>query len=128
MEAAGLTTGESDEHNLRALTEAVKQLPAITAERERLAQLADDGRAYRADLIEAALTEGVRAYGATFPAEEYRAQFAAASLAFIKTNRDLWTQQAGEKLQPGRQSADVGDPEPPAAPTGKYTHPSAYAG
>lgn len=127
MEAAGLPPGESDEHNLRVLTEAVKQLPAITAERERLAKEADDGRTYRADLIEATLSEGVRAYGATFPVEEYRAQFTGATLAFIKTNRDLWTAQAGEKLQPGRQSADVGDPEPPAPETVSAVQRMAYA-
>lgn len=119
MEAAGLKPGESDEVNFRSLSEVVRKLPAIEAERERLAALADDGKQYRAHLIDSALKEGVRAYGAEkFPGEQYRAQFENAPLEFVRTNLDLWTAMGDVALKGGRQTVDQGEPDPTQSPSG----------
>lgn len=128
LHEVGITVSDDPLPGLRDLVTELRTLRPLKAENERLAKEADDGRTYRADLTAEALREGVRAYGATFPEEQYKTQFVDAPLDFIKTNRDLWTAQAGEKLQPGRQSADVGDPEPRPEPVGRYTHASAHAG
>jgi hypothetical protein len=125
MEAAGLPPAESDEVNFRTLIETVKKLPAIEAERERLAKLADDGKAYRAHLIDQALKEGVRAYGAEqFPSEQYRAQFESAPLDFIRTNLDLWTTMGDAALKGGRQTVDQGEPDPTKSVNGFVTPPA----
>jgi hypothetical protein len=128
MEAAGLTPGESDELNLRTLTETLRKLPEYLAERERLAKLADYGRAYHQALIDEAVTEGVRAFGPTFKVEERRVRYADASVEAIKEDIDLWKPLAAAACPGGgRQTADVGEPEPPVLPR-PHTHPSAYAG
>lgn len=81
-------------------------------ELSRLRPLADTGTAYRADLIDEALAEGVRAQGEKFPSETYRDMLANASLDHIKQVRDQFAEQAGERLPSGRQTEDGGEAQP----------------
>lgn len=84
----------------------------LTAERERLIPLADEGTTYRADMIKEALEEGVRANGETFAMETYRSVLQASSLETIKRFRSDWQAQADKLFPTGRQSRDSGG-EPP---------------
>lgn len=78
----------------------------LAAEATRLRPLADDGRAYRADLIDAALAEGVRAMGPEFAQEAYRGLLSASTIEVIKRMRDDW-RAIGDKAFPGgRQTTD----------------------
>lgn len=77
--------------NMENLPESpVEALRAVIADRARLIPLADDGRAYRADLIEEAVVEGIRAFGTDFKEEKRRAMFAKLDLSDIKDTRDEW--------------------------------------
>lgn len=78
----------------------------LVGENARLAPLADDGRQYRADLVESALAEGVRAMGESFPQETYRQMFSRAGLEEIKLLRAKWMELAGQRLPGGRQTVD----------------------
>ena len=80
----------------------------------RLKPLADDGRAYHADLVEAALAEGVRAMGDAFPAETYREMLKGAPLDHIKRVRDAFAAQAKEVLPAERKTKDGDEGAPPA--------------
>ncbi len=81
-------------------------------ELKRLRPLADDGATYRNDLVEEALAEGVRAHGAEFAKETYRAVLNTSTLETVKRMRDDWKAVAGQTFQPGRQTADEGgEPE-----------------
>lgn len=73
---------------------------------ERLRSQAADGRTYRADLIEEALTEGVRARGDKFDREKYQRICGTADLETIKTMRDDWRVLADERLPGGRKTKD----------------------
>lgn len=68
---------------------------------------AADGRAYRADLVEETLREGVRANGPTFAADDYRALLEGASLARIKTVRDGFANVAAQLFKGGRTTVDT---------------------
>lgn len=72
----------------------------LAAELTRLRPLADDGRAYRADLIDDALAEGVRAMGPEFAQEAYRGLLMASTIEVIKRMRDDW-RAIGDKTFPG---------------------------
>lgn len=78
----------------------------LATELTRLAPLADDGRAYRADLIEEAIGEGVRAMGPEFAQEAYRGLLSASSIEVIKRMRDDWRAIAAKTLAGGRSTVD----------------------
>ncbi len=80
----------------------------------RLRPLADDGRAYRADLIEEALAEGVRAHGEKFASEAYRGMLESSGIEVIKRMRDDWRAIGDKQFPGGRQSRDgeAGDTTP----------------
>lgn len=86
--------------------EALQLLREAGQELNRLRPLADDGRAYRDDLVAQALAEGVRAQGEGFPQETYRALLADSSLDHIKQIRDQFAAQAAKQLPTGRQTTD----------------------
>ena len=73
----------------------------------RMAMLADQGRAYRQDLIDTALGEGIKAMGNDFPAETYREMFSSAPLDTVKLLRDRWQEQAGKMFTGGRLTVDA---------------------
>lgn len=103
---------------------ALEQVRWLVNENARLVPLADEGRQYRADLVEAALTEGVRAMGEQFPAETYREMFKGATLEQVKLLRDRWQAQAASLLKGGRQTVNE-ERQPqrqagPKVPAGAY--------
>lgn len=85
---------------------------AVTAERRvvELEPLAQDGRAYRADLLAETLAEGVRAYGDRFEAETYRPLLEAAPLATVKRMRDDWRAVGEQLFKGGRLTVDKAAP------------------
>ncbi len=91
----------------RQLAEAQGELERSRAEVARLQPLADQGRAYRDELINQAVAEGVRALGETFPEETYRAMLANAPLEHIRQVRDTFAAQAAERFPGGRQTQDA---------------------
>lgn len=97
----------------RQLDETTRALADARAEVARLAPLADDGRAYRSDLVEQAIAEGIRAYGNAFPVETYREILAGLSLDGVKRIRDLHADAARAAIPTGRQSADRTEPPAP---------------
>lgn len=106
-----------------------EQLAQVTQERDaarqevtRLQPLADQGRAYRAHLIEEAVAEGVRAMGEAFPEETYRAMLADASLEHIEQMRDAFGAKAAERFPGGRQTHE----EPEKAPVRNTVPLAAY--
>ena len=82
------------------------RVAALATELTRLRPLADDGRAYRTDLINEAVAEGVRAHGESFARETYRGLLDASSLEAIKRMRDDWATIAAERFPGGRQTRD----------------------
>jgi hypothetical protein len=98
------------------LTEARAELEQSRAEVARLQPLADQGRAYRDELVNQAVAEGVRALGETFPEETYRAMLTNAPLEHIRQVRDTFAEQAAVRFPGGRQTQDApkndGDNEP----------------
>ena len=86
----------------------------LANELTRLRPLADDGRAYRADLIEEALAEGVRAHGEKFASEAYRGMLESSGIEVIKRMRDDWRAIGDKQFPGGRQSRDgeAGDTTP----------------
>jgi hypothetical protein len=78
----------------------------LAAELTRLTPLADDGRAYRADLIEEAIGEGVRAMGPEFAQEAYRGLLSVSTIEVIKRMRDDWRAIAAKTLAGGRSTVD----------------------
>jgi len=93
-----------------------------------LTPLADDGRAYRSDLITEALAQGIRAFGEKFAKETYEDVLKRASLAVIKQLSSDWQAIGDSRFTGGRQSEDKGDkPEAEAKqPTGARIPSNAY--
>lgn len=113
--------GAAPELDLRAACEW------LVGEVQRLRPLADDGRAYRTDLVTAALTEGVRAFGPEFAEETYRPLLEAAPLDTVKRMNADWQAIADAKLPRGRQSKDTPEPSTPAKPAAPATPAAAYS-
>src|SRR6185503_11033140 len=101
---------------VRTMVEEHKELRSknteLQAEVDKIAgirSLADDGAAYRKDLIDEAVQEGVRAHGNDFKQEHYRGLLEKSPLETIKTMRDDWKRTADTKLPGGRQTVDGED-------------------
>lgn len=84
-----------------------ERVTKLEADLQRLRPLADAGETYRNDLIEQALTEGVRAQGNAFPKEVQRGMLEKASIEEIKKVRDGFKAAGDERLKGGRQSVDT---------------------
>jgi hypothetical protein len=85
-----------------------RQIADLTAEVERLTPLAEVGRQYRADLVDEALAEGVRAIGAEFAQERYRTILENATPEVMRQMRDDWRSTGDARLKGGRLSEDEG--------------------
>lgn len=93
-----------------------------------LTPLADDGRAYRDDLVTEALAQGVRAFGDKFAKETYIDVLKRSPLATIKQLSADWQTIGDSRFTGGRQSEDKGDkletetkqPAGARIPTGAY--------
>jgi hypothetical protein len=98
-EIATLRAGAAELETLRA--------KVVTLEGE-----AADGRAYRADLLETALAEGVRAMGDEFDAEKWLATLQRMTPEQIRVMAANWTRLGDAKFPGGRQSEDPPTPAP----------------
>jgi hypothetical protein len=87
---------------------------------------AADGRQYRADLLEQAFAEGVRALGDKFDKATYETLLRGASLATIKRMRDDWQLQGDARLPGGRASTDSGEQAPKPTAQRRSTPESAH--
>lgn len=93
------------------LVQATRQLNEAQAEVARLQPLADQGRAYRDELVNQAVAEGVRAMGEAFPEETYRAMLTGAPLEHIRQVRDTFAAQGDARFPGGRQTRDLEEKE-----------------
>lgn len=101
-----LTQEQVDTLDDTTLASAIEQL----GERFSVAEAqAAEGRQYRKDLLEAALAEGVRAYGNEFEMETYRSHLENAPLALIKRQTADWKKTADAEIPAGRNSVDKED-------------------
>lgn len=73
---------------------------------------AADGRQYRTDLVNEALSEGVRALGNEFDKTAYESLLTSAPLATVKRMRDDWKKAAGAALPPGRATSESNGQKP----------------
>jgi len=129
LEAIRAALQEAAVKNAEKVVEGVQELidraNALQGENDKLTvkvtelqPLADDGRAYRGDLVEEALAEGVRAMGDEFPMETYRGMLESAGLDHIKQVRDTLKAQGDKNFPGGRQTADETEtPEPEGGET-----------
>lgn len=103
----------------------VTAVRALNAELHRLRPLADDGRAYRAELTDETVELGIKAFGDTFPAEQRRAMFAKLELSDIRGFRDEYRAIADKVLPEGRASHETdqspGEPSEMAPGIGMQT-------
>lgn len=88
------------------LRTAEQQLTEARAKVTELEPLAADGRAYRDDLINEALAEGVRAYGDKFNRATYEAALKPASLDLIRQMKTDWAAVGDSRFAGGRQTVD----------------------
>lgn len=107
LRAAGAPDGTMVE-TAEWATETIKEL--------RL--LADDGRRYRADLIDEALAEGARGMGKQFSPDLYRTLLDNATVPQIKALRDQWRAMGDNQFAGGAVVRNSNEPprEKPAAP------------
>jgi len=113
-ELLGVESDEQAVDQVRELVDIRSQLDDAQAEVADLRQLAEAGRQYRADLIEQALAEGVRAMGQAFPREAYQETFESAPLETVRRIRDSFAATAAKRLPGGRQVDDQPGEETPA--------------
>ncbi|MDF2434912.1 MAG: hypothetical protein JWP44_4543, partial [Mucilaginibacter sp.] len=78
--------------------DAAEAVRWLVEERTRLVPLADEGRAYRVDLIEDARKEGVRAHGKDFKEEMWTGILTRSSIEEIKEFRAMWAREAAERF------------------------------
>ena len=108
-----------------------EELARVSGERDRalgqvaeLQPLAEQGRAYREELIDRAVVEGVRAMGEAFPEETYRAMLSNAPLEHIRKVEETFAKQAAERFPGGRQTRDKVEEgskaQKPAVPPAAY--------
>lgn len=113
-----LVDGQTLPTRVKALVTGVNSLRATLTQRDaevaRLTPLADDGKAYRADLIEEALGEGVRARGSDFKSETYKRNLEGMDIEGVKLMRDDFRAVGDKRL-------GVGKNDDPSAATSRRT-------
>ena len=100
---AGVLAVSTAPEKLRTVEQQLFEARAKVAELEPLAA---DGRAYRDDLINDALAEGVRAYGDKFNRATYEAALKNASLDLIRQMKGDWGTVGAERFAGGRKTVD----------------------
>jgi hypothetical protein len=95
-------------------------LSHLLNEVERLRPLADDGRAYRAQLVDEAIAEGIRAFGDDFAEETYRAQLATAPLAFVQRMKADWLKFGDGRFAGGPATRDAEPQEEPVVSDNRH--------
>jgi hypothetical protein len=111
----------------RSLRDEAECLRPLEAECDRLRPLADEGRQYRADLVEAAIAEGKRAHGAEFAEDTYRGLLTGASIETVKRMRDDWRAIGDRQFPGGRATIEGHEAGVPATQNGAVPA-AAYAG
>lgn len=100
----------SVEEDRNAISEKLKNASARVAELEaeaaELRQNAEDGKQYRADLIDETLSNGVRAFGDKFDRKMYEEMLRISPLGMIKRMRDDWGVVGDAQFSGGRHSVD----------------------
>ena len=91
------------------LEEATSRVGELEAEAAELRIAAEDGKTYRVDLIEDALSNGVRAFGNNFERKTYEDMLKASPLNVIKRLRDDWAVVGDAAFEGGRKSQDNGE-------------------
>lgn len=99
FEAAGV---EPTDDPLAEATRMIGDMP-------RLRRLADMGTEYRVDVVNQAITEGIRARGEKFKEEQWRATLGKLELEEVKRFRDDWKDAADEMLSGGRVVRETGE-------------------
>lgn len=107
------------------LTTEQTRAAELEAKVKELSPLAEDGRAYRTDLISEAIAEGVRAYGESFDAEMYGEVLRSATLPVIKRMKADWAKIGDKTFTGGRQTTDEGE-QAKSQPARKVVDESAY--
>jgi hypothetical protein len=107
------------------LTTEQTRATELEAKVKELSPLAEDGRAYRTDLISEAIADGVRAYGESFDAEMYGEVLRSATLPVIKRMKADWAKVGDKTFTGGRQTTDEGE-QAKAQPARKVVDESAY--
>ncbi len=111
LRQAGAPAEADADAGLRWLAESHSAAQARIAELEPLAAL---GRRYREDVLAETLAEGVRAMGAQFPTDTYRAMLADAGMDELQRVRQSFAELARQRLPAGRQTGDAHQPPPDA--------------
>jgi len=102
-------------------SELSEKLSQAEAKIKELEPLAEDGRTFRKEVIEAALADGVRAQGNDFPADTWRETFSTMSINAIRDIAKTFRNQAeaqipaGRKTEPGKFNKKVVDNIPDEA-------------
>ena len=91
------------------LEEATSRVGELEAEAAELRIAAEDGKTYRVDLIEDALSNGVRAFGNNFERKTYEDMLKASPINVIKRMRDDWAVVGDAAFEGGRKSQDNGE-------------------
>ena len=92
--------------NLKEEETILKGIEKLQKRVTELEPAAKDGQQYRSDLIEEALSEGVRAQGADFDRETYEETLRNSPIKTIKRMRDDWKRTADTVLPSGRATAE----------------------
>lgn len=112
-----------ENRGLRALPAEVERLTPFEEEVTRLRPLADEGRAYRTNLVQTALTEGKRALGDKFAEETMRGLLESVPLETVRSMTEAWTAIGDGLFQGGRQTQEGHEPTPirqTATPSAAY--------
>ena len=116
---AEITNARAILHNAGAPDGPVLDAAEWAAETiKELRLLADDGRRYRADLIDEALAEGARGMGKQFSPDLYRTLLDNATVPQIKALRDQWRAMGDNQFAGGAVVRNSNEPprEKPAVP------------
>ena len=96
-------------------SELVREVARLEQKNKELAPLAADGKTYKADLIEQALAEGVRALGNDFDEPTYRETLEGSTITVIKLFTAGWANAASKRWPTdGAQVNGEGGPNEPA--------------
>lgn len=107
--AGAIVQLKTELESLRSVKETLTKAQDKVAE---LTPLADDGRAYRSDLVSEAMVQGVRAFGEKFAKDLYADILGRSSLAAIKQLSADWQTIGDSRLAGGRQTTDKGESAP----------------
>jgi len=102
-------TDRATGNSARLTAEVEKLTNELTEAKTRIAEMepqATDGKAYRSDLINSALAEGVRANGSDFAQEKYRGILEAAGIDIIKQMKNDWQKLGDKRFTGGRATED----------------------